>query len=125
MNAGLLIPITLFTLPFIFVIVIVWTKSKENRRRDALRADLYAKAIEKGVTLPEDLLAAPKTKNNSLRTGILMIFIGLGIGLFMYLASPGALQLKGAAAGLIPLFIGLGFLLIHFINKKQGIEDEE
>ena len=125
MNVGSLIPVVVLVLPFVFVIFVLWIKSNEKHKRDQLWTDLYLKALEKGETIPKDLLEPPKKKNNSLRTAIILISIGIGISIFMYIVSDPQNQMKSVATGLIPLFLGIGFLVIHFIWKRQGIEDEE
>ena len=106
------------------VILIVWFKSKENRQRNQLQAELCAKAIEKGQPLPENLFVYPRKKKkvlNSLNTGILCIALSLGISLFILLGLP---PYPGdgepAAIGIIPFLIGIAFLIIHFIGKKQN-----
>ncbi len=115
----------LFLLPFIFIIFFIWTKSKENRKRMELRAELYIKSLEKGEKFPEKLFETPKKKNNSLKTGIILIAAAFGIALFAFLMSDTPGQAKLAYLGIIPLFLGLGFLIIHFIEKKDGLDNEE
>lgn len=112
--------------PFIFVIVITLIKSMDNRKKMQMKADLYAKALEKGVELPKGILDTPPKKGNSLKSGIILIFIGIGITIFMYLGSPRPGQeLRFAATGLVPLFLGIGLVVVHFIFKKYNIPDEE
>ena len=124
-NLGILVPIVTIIVPFVFVIAILWMKSNEKHKRNKLQAELYAKAIEHGRELPPNLFEEKK-KNNSLRTGIILICIGIGITIFMFfMGKSQAEQIRLAAVGLIPLFLGIGNLIIHFIWKKQGISDDE
>ncbi len=109
---------------FVFVGFIIWMKSHEKRKLIQMRADLYAKALENGEKLEEGLLEIPKKKGESLKVGILLIFIGIGISLFMYFNTKEE-SFRAAANGLIPIFMGIGFLVVHYVLKSQGIEDEE
>ncbi len=125
MGGGLYFIIGIIAVPFIFVIIITLIKSLDNRKRMQMKADLYAKAIEKGVELPQNLFEIPKKKNNSLKSGIILIFIGIGISLFLLLTAKPGDEIRSAASGLVPLFLGIGFLVVHIVFKKQGIPDEE
>jgi hypothetical protein len=67
---------------------------------------------------------APVRKNADLRAGILLITGGIGFCLFMGLIAlfePNALQ--GAGVGLVPLFIGIGYLIVWKLNKKNGQQE--
>ena len=120
------IPVVILILPFIFVIFMVLIKSNERYRRDQLKADLYLKALEKGVALPESLFGNEKKKKyNSLKIAILMISIGIGISLFQLLIIDSGNYIRDMAGGLIPICLGIGFLIVHIVWKKQGLEDEE
>ena len=120
--------IGIFFLPIIMVILIVWFKNIENRQRNQLQAELCAKAIEKGQTLPDNLFIQPKKNGNPLNTGIICIAIGLGISLSLWLSTnvinnnfDNLSQLKFIATiGIIPFFIGIGYLIIYYIGKKQS-----
>ncbi len=115
--------IGIFFLPIIMIILIVWFRSNENRKRNQLQAELCAKAIEKGVPIPTDLLVQPKKKHNPLNTGIICIAVGIGISLFLWLAADAEDKLRGASLGIIPFLIGVAYLVIHFIGKKQDVNE--
>lgn len=125
MEIGNLIPTVILTLPFVFVLIMAWIKSNEKHRSNQLKAELYMKAMEKGETLPENLFKEPVKRNKSLKTGIILISAGIGIILFMALNADPGNYVRRISAGLIPFCLGIGYLLIHFIWKKQRIEDEE
>ncbi|RHJ86486.1 hypothetical protein DW103_02070 [Parabacteroides sp. AM08-6] len=125
---GNFIPVVMLVLvaPFIFAICMVLIKSNEKYRLNQLKADLYMKALEKGEPLPTNLFDNPNKKmSNSLKTAIILISIGVGISLFQLFTFASGNLFQDMSAGLIPLCLGIGFLIIHFIWKKQGIEDEE
>ncbi len=117
--------IGIFFLPIIMVILIVWFKTKENGKRDRLQAELYAKAIEKGIEVPPGLFVPVKKEKKPLNTGIICISVGLGVSLFLWLVTPGYGHpaQSAAALGIIPFFIGLGYLIIHFIEKKKSADE--
>lgn len=112
--------IGIFFLPIIMVILIVWFKSDENRKRNRLQAELYAKALEKGQEIPADIFAPPPKQVNYLNRGIICIAAGLGISLFLWLATNDFDRMRAASLGIIPFFIGIGYLVIYFLNKKNG-----
>ena len=118
-----LVPVVALTAPFIFVIIVVWLGTEEKRKRNQLQAELYAKALEKGLPIPGDLFAEPKKKRNPLNTGIICIAVGIGIALFIWLskgAIPGVELSEAAALGIIPFLIGVAYVLIHFIEKGKA-----
>jgi len=123
-NNGVLITVAVIAIPFIFTLIVVWIKSLEKRKNRELMAELYRKSIENGRELPPDLFE-PKNKNNSLRTGIILIFVGIGISIFMALTSNQEDMIKSVAGGIIPFFLGIGFIIIHYIWKKKGYSDED
>ena len=113
--------------PFIFVIIIMLLQSNDKRKRHELQADLYAKALEKGQSIPADLFAEPKKKRNPLNTGIICIAVGIGVSLFFWVVSVVASEkeaLVASALGIIPFLIGIAFVIIHFIEKKKVAEED-
>ena len=111
-------------IPLVFAAVIIWIAGVNKRKHDQMLADLYAKALEQGRELPPELLSSGKKKNESLKTGIILIAIGIGISLFMYFVSPEN-GFRRAAAGLVPLFAGVGLVAVHIVWKRLGYGDEE
>jgi len=75
---------------------------------------------EKGLTRPE-----PKTRSGLLRWGILITGLGLALSLGLYPTgfSSGAnypLHLgPWMLGGFVPLFLGLGLILLHFLTQKD------
>ncbi|MDR2119863.1 MAG: DUF6249 domain-containing protein [Tannerella sp.] len=125
----------MFPVMCIMAIAIVWITSAEKKKRYELEADLYAKAIERGQELPGNLfdrLGEKKRKKSSLEKGIILISVGAGISLFFLVialtdAPHADRSLRGMAIGIIPFAIGVGHLLIHFLEKKKQHDrkDEE
>jgi hypothetical protein len=90
-------------------------------KKQPIQADLYAKALEKGQPIPNDLFDS-KRKRNPLNTGIICIAVGIGIALFLWLIAEAEDKLH-VALGIIPFLIGVAYLIIHFIEKKQKAND--
>lgn len=126
----MLIPIAFFAMIAGIVIAPVWIKSRD---RTEMQATLRA-AIEKGQPLPAEVVEAlskdttklPPTAARDLRTGVIMVAVSLGIGLFGY-----AFQFVGGSEeakasfpimgmGAIPGMIGLAFITLSFFNKNRG-----
>ena len=136
---SVLIPSIVLTVPFIFVIVIEWIKSVEKRKRYDLQAELYAKALEKGQSISTDWFTEVKKKRNPrnpLNTGIILMSAGAGISLLFWLMSISFVRIDPdasvridtdastalisvASVGVVPFLVGIGFLIIHFIEKKK------
>jgi hypothetical protein len=127
-------------LPFVFIIALTWLKNVYKQKRILLQADLYRKALETGQPVPPvptGLFAEPqdsKKKSISLNVGIICMSIGIGIALTCWLIAVIAGNMPDnddmrmsiafkmfSSIGIIPFLIGIGFTIIHFIEKKTGI----
>lgn len=115
-----LVPIFGIISPFLMVVGIILivfiTKMKSEKSRNAV----IMKAIESGVELSPEFMknSIPEKKRDPLTSSL--VLIGVGIGLFISLFLFFDHQVKFAAFGLIPLFIGLGQLAGYLINKNRG-----
>jgi hypothetical protein len=85
---------------------------------------------EKGLLPPQHDAAKAAESSGTLRQAIILIAVGaaLSIGLYPlgWIAMPGQLPLNlgpWMAAGFIPLFFGLGMLLIYFLPHIQSLVD--
>lgn len=118
-------PLFLFTfLGAIIIVPIVLRYRDRGRVHETLRA-----ALDKGQPVSPELLEMlqkdvkpARGKHADLRRAI--VFLGIGAGFIAMGASIG--QFAGeealygtAAAGMIPLFIGLGFLALWFFTRKD------
>jgi len=125
--------IGVFFAPVVMIVLIVWFRSKEKRQRYLLQAELYAKALEKGQSVPADLFAEPKKKHNPLNTGIICISVGVGIALcfvLIYVLAGADMKVDAlilfrliGSLSIIPFFIGVAFLIIHFIEKGKTVDE--
>jgi hypothetical protein len=92
----------------IFAVIgtVLITVVRARRATIRQRLDLARSMVERGQEPPVDLLAPP---GNDLHRGIVLIFAGLGLLAASYVSRGAELS----PGGLIPLFIGLGYLFCH------------
>ena len=135
-----------FGIPAAMVVLLVWIKKKERMKRYELQADLYAKALEKGEKIPDNLFEPAymkyakqeqekddltELKRQSLFVGIILMTVGFAVALFLWLAGsliymntfleadwPIYIQ-SASAIGIVPFLIGVAFIIIHFIGNKK------
>jgi Domain of unknown function (DUF6249) len=114
-------------LPFLFVATIIYMKVKAQKEESKRRYELYSKSLEMGQTVPEHFFDEPKKNNptSNLKRGILWLVVGLGL-----LISFTVMQQRNALiVGIVPTFVGIGYLLVHFLEKPKtettGNNDEQ
>lgn len=121
-----LIPLAPFLMVVAIVVIPSWLKSRERREMQAtLRA-----AIEKGQTLPPEVIEAiskdnakpPATAARDLRTGVILLAVAVGIAIFGYAVNTVDVRSFYPIAGIaaIPGMIGLAFIVLSFFNKNKG-----
>ena len=129
MTEGVIAIIGVFFVPAAMIILIVWFRNNARTKRYQLQADLAAKALEKGQTVSADLFAEIERKRKPLNTGIILIAVGIGVALFIWLskgAVPGGYAIgKAASIGIIPFLIGVAYVIIHFIEKGKSSNENE
>jgi len=112
--------------------IVVASMASSNRQRE-LRSQERLAAIAKGIPVPptEEELAlmhgkpstdSTRRRANTRRTGIVLLGTAVGLILF-FIVLAAVLQVRpvlaGAAAGLIPLGIGVGFLVDARIQTRE------
>lgn len=111
----LLIPISFFA----FIILIIWLCLWFSFRKQNARYRIIEKAIDNGQEIPGGLFDEPKKNKNSwsntLRHAIIYIAIGIGIALLGETSGVDEIT----AIAVIPGIIGLGYLLVAFIERKE------
>ena len=109
-------------IPFVFVVIMLTIIGNIRNRESKRRYDLYMKSLEMGQAIPEHFFEEPEKKNvvSNLKKGILWLAIGLAIVVScIVIAEKDALFL-----GIIPAFVGLGYLLVHYLDKpKQDLPE--
>jgi Domain of unknown function (DUF6249) len=93
--------------PLMLVAAILWYKLKKTERLH----EIALKLAENGQTVPPELFISPETPYSDFRRGVVLLTLGVALSL--------ALSQIGApwAFGLIPLFMGFGYLLVW---KMEG-----
>jgi len=121
-NSGNKLPMSPFAifmiclLPFLFaavnIIGSIRSKSAESKRR----YDLYTKSLEMGQTVPEHFFdEQKKDPTTNLKRGILWFVIGLALLISFIVMS----QKEALIVGIVPTFVGIGYLLVHFLEKPK------
>ena len=103
---------------FVCVAVVVGLILFAHYRNAVQRHQTLRAMVEKGMEIPPGLLgpsARPASSRTDQRRGILLVCAGVGIGLF-FLAEGGPQELL---LGLIPAFIGVGYLIVAKIEKSR------
>lgn len=98
-------------MPVMVVGMILWYKARRNQ----LLHETALKLAEQGQPVPASLFADQTGPFASLRTGVVLLMLGLGISLALYLCG-----IKFWAVGIIPMFMGLGYLIVW---KLEGGSD--
>lgn len=109
--AEALIPITMFLCTGGIVIAVLYFRMR-NRQ---LLSDEIKLAIEKGVDVP---FPEPK-KNRLLLPGLIWTLVGFVSTLGMYMTVPMDAPSGVWVWGLLPVAIGVGFLIVHFLEKQE------
>jgi hypothetical protein len=106
-------------LPFLFVITIVTINVRRKNAESKRKYELYMKSLEMGQTIPEHFFDEPQTgKASNLKRGIISLMVGISFGLYVIIEKDTSLPFLMAA--LIPGFVGIGYLLVHFIEKPKN-----
>lgn len=107
-GGSLLLDVAFLALLVVAVIGVV----RIRQRTEQNRLELARQYIEKGMNPPPSLF--PTAAGNDLRRGIVLVFTGLGLLCASLMASGWSHGVQGLGpAGLIPGFIGLGYLVSY------------
>lgn len=113
---ALLIPIVGIVMGCIIPIVIVGLLFYFRHRKNQMVHETVRAMVDKGVPIPPALFAAPenisKRPRNDLRTGLILTSVGIGIVLFL------------GKPGWIVLFLGVAFLVMAGLEKKNKNDDQ-
>lgn len=96
-------------MPVLLAALVLWYQLQKTQRVH----DLALRMAEKGLPVPPELFVGTRGKYSDLRRGL--VLIGLGIGLSICLA-----QFEAPwSIGLIPLFMGMGYLLVWKLESGK------
>lgn len=117
MIATVLIPLGMFSMIIACVAIGVTARLKRNR----MLHETVRMMIEKGQPIPPELLQPQETARrprSDLRTGLVLVAIGIGLcGLGLSIGSDKA---KISGLGLIPILMGVAFLIAWKIEAKRS-----
>jgi len=107
-------PIIIFTFILLVLTIPFYFNYKKTKGRQLIINNL----IEKGQEIPQELLFPQvKTSRSDLQKGIILISFGLSICIVL-LSIKIPVNLNLWTLGLIPLFIGIGYLVSFKLNKS-------
>ena len=111
--------VTIVLLPFLFVIIIIYLNVRQKNIESKRKYELYMKSLEMGQTIPEHFFDEPKSANkaSNLKRGIILLMVGISFGLFAIIKNDTDLIILLAA--IIPTFVGIGYLLVHKLEKPK------
>lgn len=124
MATEVIVPVALFAMICAVVCVPLYLKSKE---RMEMQATLRL-AIEKGQPVPQEVIEAmtrnvktPPTRLRDLRTGVIWLAVGVGVGLATYFGDfiSGSGDFDGFGIACIPAVIGVAFIVLSFFNPNK------
>jgi len=111
---AILIPLAGMLVGTLFPVVIVWLILRYRTQRNQLIYDTAVKLADKGQPVPPELFAHLNTPGSDLRRGVVLAMFGIALSITLYeVGAPWTF-------GLIPLFMGIGFLLVRKIENKQA-----
>jgi hypothetical protein len=104
-------------MPFLFVSLLIVVVTKAKNTESQRKYDLYTKSLEMGQTVPEHFFDEPKKANPSsnLKKGILWFAVGFAVLIYFIIIK----QNEALIVGIVPTFVGLGYLLVHFLDKPK------
>jgi hypothetical protein len=107
--------LTIFGAPVLIVAVILYFGFSKNR----MMHRTVRMMVEKGQPVPEALLNPPPAvrKRSDMRRGVVLAMVGLG--LMIFLGAVNDWESGSWAVGIIPLLIGVGYLLVWKLEGKS------
>jgi len=105
--------------PFLFVIGIITISNRSKQAESKRRYEIYMKSIEMGQPVPAHFFDEPdkKDKSSNLKRGIIAMMVGLAFGIYVIVT--GERNLVFMMAALIPGLVGVGYILVHILEKPK------
>lgn len=106
--------VMVFGMPVAMYAIYVWYRLRRQRQRN----EVIAALAEHGQPVAPELLIEPVPPYADLRRGVIWAVVGLGIlGLAAF-----EQDLDIAGIGGIPLLIGVGYLVLHWLGGRSRTE---
>ncbi|WP_035350458.1 DUF6249 domain-containing protein [Edaphobacter aggregans] len=130
-HSPLIVPLGAFVVAIVAIIAGIWSDAHTKRIRADQRMAMLARGmsvddIEKVLGKAHEEERPPKdplrSLNNARRAGIVLVSSGIGLMLFFITLCVILHErnvLAGAAVGLIPLAIGIGFFVDYNLQKRE------
>jgi len=115
-------PIVVTGIVFGFSALMIAIVGFTRHRNQRLRHETIRLALEKGQPLPPDLLDARPRRDpafRDLRRGLVLLAVGLGIGLFLFVSPPTGGPERTWAVGFVPGLMGVSFLAAHWLAQRR------
>lgn len=127
---GIIIPVVAIVMGISIPLVHIYTDYRRKQTMFELHHRERMAAIEKGLELPPlppELMRGfgqseprPRNPRRALLTGLIWLAIGIGLAVALGLERDG---LRDAAKGLIPIGIGLAYLIYYAVEGKNEIAE--
>lgn len=101
-----------FGMPVAIVLLIFYFRHKNLK----VKCEIAVKALEMGKEVPENLFNPAKENGNILKKGISNIFLGIGLGIFLWATTD---NFGTACAGFLIMYIGIGQVIIHRVSRPK------
>lgn len=106
-------------LPFAMVVIIILINSRARSIESKRRYDIYMKSLEMGQTVPDHFFELPVSKrspSSNLKRGVICLAVGLALVVsYLVMKQNGFL-----IGGIIPAFIGVGYLIVFYLEKPKS-----
>ncbi len=99
------------------VAIIIFIVIYQYKKRQLQGQEILA-AIEKGIEVP----FPPPRKRNYRNLGLIWSAVGIALFIGIWVSSK---EMAGAIWGLLPLLVGVAFLLIGYLEKKDKESDKD
>ena len=131
LNTPFVVPLGAFAVAIVAVVAGIWSQAhavrvKAEQRMAMLARGMSVAEIEQLLGSGQEEKKAPtdplRSLGNARRAGIVLVSTGVGILLFFFALTAIIGEraiLSGAAAGLIPLAIGIGFFIDYNLQKRE------